>query len=280
MPIPGTEECVLVEAIPHERIRSLRRRQLPLAGMIVALMVAIPAAAEAVAEGEIPGGRAGAPARVETQEDPVAELLAELPEAPRPAEPAPPVAPAPPPVSAAPPAAIALRFDGRSLVIGAVVGLILGVGLSLMSRRSSGADGARGEARPEPPRHEEERPGAPHEEESEAAPPPVRSEARSGSGTSSRPPPEPLISTDSLARDLLLMIQRLDERAARGDELLARLNERIEWLDRRTNAQAEELAAQRLAVVRLERAVGRPPVRLATEPGRQTHSATLRPRES
>ncbi len=271
----------MIEAIPHEWIRGLRRRQSPIAWMIVALTVAIPVAAEAVQEGESPGGRPGAPARVETQGDPVADLLAELPEAPRPAEPAPPVAPAPPPVSAAPPAAIALRFDGRSLVIGAVVGLVLGVGLSLMSRRNSGADRARGEARQEPARREdeEELPGGPHEEEIEVAPP-ARSEAGSGSRPPRRPPPEPLISTDSLARDLLLMIQRLDERAAWGDEMLARLNERSEWLDRRTNAQAEELAAQRLAVARLERAVGRPPVRLATEPGRQARSATLRPRES
>jgi hypothetical protein len=78
---------------------------------------------------------------------------------------------------------------------------------------------------------------------------------------------------DLFAADLLQMIQGLDDRSARGSELVAGLRERVEQLDRRSRAQGEELAAQRQALARLQRALGRPPVRLA-------ESASRRPRES
>ena len=71
------------------------------------------------------------------------------------------------------------------------------------------------------------------------------------------------------------MIHRLDDRAARGDELLAGLHERVERLDRRTNAQAEELASQRLALARLQRALGQPPVRLATDGAKANPASRL-----
>jgi adenylosuccinate lyase len=53
------------------------------------------------------------------------------------------------------------------------------------------------------------------------------------------------------------MIQRLDERFAASERVLAELVERTERLDRRARAQDEELAAQRVALARLDRALGR-----------------------
>jgi len=243
--------------------------------------------------------------------DPVATLLTELQEAPPIAEPpAPPepdpdaraVAPASaapegtpesiepplPPVSGAPPAAIAARFDGRSLVIGAVAGLVLGVALTLGNRGASPRDGP-GVATPEEPgsRPEEVVPAGsrgeasadwlasiPRETDPRAGPRaeqgPERSAAREAPSL-----PAPPVEGDSLAADLLQMIHRLDDRAARGDELLAGLRERVERLDRRTNAQAEELASQRLALARLQRALGQPPVRLATDGAQATPASRL-----
>lgn len=234
-------------------------------------------------------------------EDPVAALLAELqempapspppepppasepPARPEPAAPAAPPAPAQspmPPVSGAPPAAIAGRFDGRSLVIGGVAGLVLGVASSLSSRSRAQAE-RRGaeplEARESPAA--ELSPDASGEEESAAErattardtgphPEPglVRSDA--AEEPAGRPLPGLSPGSDSLAADLLQMIQRLDDRTARGDELLSGLHERVEWLDRRTSAQAEELASQRMALARIQGALGHPPVRLATDRGK------------
>ena len=252
-------------------------------------------------------------ARVETEdagEDPVAALLADLPETPPPSEPAPPsppsepparpeppAPPAPvesplPPVSGAPPAAIAARFDGRSLVIGGVAGLVLGVALSLSSR-SRGPGERRGAELLDGGKSREEEIGldALRDEESAAALVPIPGDRRpdtepdAASPEATEAPAGPPFAGsrpagDSLAADLLQMIQRLDDRAARGDELLNGLHERVEWLDRRTNAQAEELASQRLAIARLQRGLGHPPVRLATNPGRGTRTPASRPRES
>ncbi|HEY8492842.1 MAG TPA: hypothetical protein VIN04_03045 [Myxococcota bacterium] len=63
------------------------------------------------------------------------------------------------------------------------------------------------------------------------------------------------------------MIQRLDERFAASERVLAELVERTERLDRRARAQDEELAAQRVALARLDRALGRTLPRPARDRG-------------
>ncbi len=238
------------------------------------------------------GAQRGAPSdEIEDDgEDAVAALLAELPEPPPP--PTPPTPPPPvelplPPVSGAPPAAIAARFDGRSLVIGAVTGLVLGVALTLLNR-SEGRRETRALEPPEEPEapRDEILPVASRDEEAVASHRAVSREQRAkepsvetrhgdtasaGTEASSGPSfPAPRDDGESLAGDLLRMIQRLDDRAAQGDALLGGLRERVEQMDRTTHAQAEELASQRLALARLQRALGHPPVRLAADRGKAT----------
>jgi hypothetical protein len=63
---------------------------------------------------------------------------------------------------------------------------------------------------------------------------------------------------DPLAADLLVMIQRLDDRLAGAEQALAALGERADRLERRSGIEAEELAWQRAALARLDLALGRP----------------------
>src|SRR5690606_15838037 len=72
------------------------------------------------------------------------------------------------------------------------------------------------------------------------------------------PAPDRAGGPDLLAADVLAMIQRLDERCVRSEATLAELLERTERLERRGAVQGEELRAQRTALARLDRALGRP----------------------
>jgi hypothetical protein len=257
------------------------------------MVLALAAVAALTADAEPGAGVGGAEVefgRVEpgTGPDPVAELLSRLAEEAARSEPIPtpppPPTPTPPPalpsVSAAPPAAIAVRFDGRSLVLGAIAGLVLGVGLSLLNRNAGGAESVREEEPSEPPGPATAEPSRGSAEGQREPGPSSAHETDAAAGSSIPPSPRPPQRAEAaLVSDLLAMIQRLDERSARGDARLAGLCERVDGLDRRVRAQHEELASQRLAVARLERALGRPPVRLAADPARPVPSAARRSRE-
>ena len=159
--------------------------------------------------------------------------------------PVPPEPEALPPVTAPPPASIAL--ESRSLA----TGIALGIGIALFA--SAIVRGRRVEAAPAPAPIEtaepEPRPATPSE-------PPL-----AGPEPATEPAAAPLLPDREmdLVLDFLRMHQRLDERvaglAARLDELAARQDE----LERSTAAQSAEIAAQRVAIARLQR--GAPPRR-------------------
>jgi len=77
-------------------------------------------------------------------------------------------------------------------------------------------------------------------------------------------PPPPAAVDAVLAADLLAMLQRLDDRFTGAETTISTLSEQAERLEQRSLAQGEELAAQRAALARIERAVGHPPARLAS----------------
>jgi len=236
---------------------------------------------------ELPGPEPPAPAEAptvaETPPTPPAESrlgrpgTAGTPESPEPAREPPtgPSEPALPPVSAAPPAALALRLDDRSLLLGAAGGLALGLGVALLAR------GRRGLAVTAPAMAsiaveqiepvEEALESAP--DERAAAPEPAAPEQR---------PPLPMApwpESEPLAADLLVMIQRLDDRCVAAEQAVAGLVERTERLERRSGAEAEELASQRVALARLDLALGRPLSKPEARPS-ETAAATPPPRTS
>jgi hypothetical protein len=159
-----------------------------------------------------------------------------------------------PPVAAPPPAAIA--FEPRSLAVGAA----LGVGIALLGLA------ARRARRPEPaleavvaaaasPADEIAAGDAPAAPDELAPPLPLPPPLREGDG-------EPDASAEAdieRAEDVSRMHRRLDARlaevAARLDAVAARQAE----LDRHEGAQTQEIAAQRAAIARLQRALRVPP---------------------
>jgi hypothetical protein len=177
-----------------------------------------------------------------TEVEPIAPVV--IPEPPAVAE-----APTPP-VAAPPPAAIA--FEPRSLAVGAA----LGVGIALLGLA------ARRARRPEPaleavaaaaasPADEIAAGDAPTAPDDPASPPPLRE----GDGE-----PDAAAEADiQLAEDVSRMHRRLDARltevAARLDAVAARQAE----FDRHEGAQTQEIAAQRAAIARLQRALRAPP---------------------
>jgi hypothetical protein len=176
-----------------------------------------------------------------------------------------------PAVSAPPPAALVPRLDDRSLLLGAAGGLAFGLGVALLARGRRRPDAARTErALPEPV--EAQAPSlpplelAPEPEEE----PPVGAAAGEPAERAARPPLRtgPWPESEPLTADLLVMIQRLDERMASAEDTIAGLVERSEQLERRGAAAGEELAAQRVALARLDVALGRPLAR--SDPARST----------
>lgn len=168
-----------------------------------------------------------------------------------------PAEPAVPPVSAPPPGAIAPRLDERSLLLGAAGGLALGLGVALLARGRRRAPPAAAPALPEMPVETVED-AAVAEERASAAP-----EGASGPEPVAEPEQRPLRmapwpASEPLAADLLTMIQRLDERCAGAEQALEALVERTGRLERRSSSEAEELASQRVALTRIDRALGRP----------------------
>jgi hypothetical protein len=205
---------------------------------------------------------------------------------------------APPPVSAAPPAPAPSRpiegiaafqtledlgLDPSSLGIGAGAGVVLGVVLGLVfglvvaglrrrrtrtaaaalerleaARAARGAEGAAGKPAPVAPV------SAPAPEP--ASPPPTSAEPPASApaaarGVPAEGPPSSLERevAPELATDLLAMIQRLDERFTVVAAEVDGLREHAVRLETRTNAQGEELVAQRVALARIERALVRRP---------------------
>jgi hypothetical protein len=158
--------------------------------------------------------------------------------------------PAPPPVASAPPVAPpqAIALDSRSLA----TGVALGVGTALFAfalargRREAGAGEAIAAAGSGPP--------APEERAAEPAPAALPVEVPL--------PPAPPERDADLLHDILHLHHRLDERlasvAARLDEIAPRLAQ----LEGAGGAQWEEIAAQRVAIARLQRVLrGAPPRR-------------------
>jgi hypothetical protein len=253
-----------------------------------------PSAEEGAAEAQAPPVDATEEAeelvRAPAEVPPAAELPAAPVEAPpvaspppeprRPLEPGPPLAAEPPAVSAPPPAAIVPRLDERSLVLGAAGGLALGLGVALLARgrRSRAREDAREPTLPPlaVPVLVEDAPAPPPVEEiaSDAAAPagadrPDRSPLRMGPWPESEP----------LATDLLAMIQRLDDRFAAVEHALVTLGERTERLERRSEGGTEELRAQRVALARLDLALGRPLARSgAAHPPEAPAAPPARPR--
>src|SRR5690606_12408008 len=203
-----------------------------------------------------------------------------------------------PPVSAPPPAALISRLDERSLVLGVVGGLAVGVALGAIARggRLRARERAAAEPRPVPaappsaepategaapaavaarPRSEpasRPEPGsqpasAPQpapEFQSQAPPAPAASPTPAppppAAAAAAPPQPRPAASPpDLLAADVFALIQRLDDRCARSEATLAALLERTERLERRGAAQGEELRARRAPLARIHRALGRAP---------------------
>lgn len=242
-------------------------------------LVLVPApalAAEPAVAAEPPAGPPSVPEPVPPPPD-----LALPP--PRPAPPSLEPASRPPPPVSAPPAAIASRLDARSLAIGSAVGFGLGVGLAVVGRRGSRRvprDDERREdqgddAIPSVGQHPAEggTGGAARGEE----PPAPRGDSPIDGGTRERVRSAP---EDFLAADLLQMIQRLDDRSARGETQLAGLCEQVAHLDRRSAALGEELSAQRLALARLGRGTARAPARTAADRRRNEPVPAAGTRES
>jgi hypothetical protein len=157
-----------------------------------------------------------------------------------------------PPVEAPPPAAIA--FEPRSLAVGAALGVGIAL-LGLAGRRARRPEPtleavAPAEASPADEIAAGDAPAAPDE-----LAPPLPPPLREGDG-------EPDASAEAdieLAEDVSRMHRRLDARlaevAARLDAVAARQAE----LDRHEGAQTQEIAAQRAAIARLQRALRAPP---------------------
>ncbi|HSJ97689.1 MAG TPA: hypothetical protein VLC53_11485 [Myxococcota bacterium] len=202
------------------------------------------------------------------------------PEPQRPLEPEPPLAAEPPAVSAPPPAAIVPRLDERSLVLGAAGGLALGLGVALLarSRRARAPEDAREPTLPPL--------AVPVLVEDAPAPPPVEeiasdAAAPAGADRPDRPPLRmgPWPESEPLATDLLAMLQRLDDRFAAVEHALVTLGERTERLERRSEGGTEELRAQRVALARLDLALGRPLARSgAAHPPEAPAAPPARPR--
>lgn len=153
-----------------------------------------------------------------------------------------------PPVEAPPPAAIA--FEPRSLAVGAALGVGIAL-LGLAARRARRAEPAleavaAAEASPADEIAAHDEPATPDEQ---APPPPLRDGERDASAEADI----------ELAEDVSRMHRRLDARlaevAARLDGVAARQAE----LDRHEGAQTQEIAAQRAAIARLQRALRSPP---------------------
>jgi hypothetical protein len=177
---------------------------------------------------------------------PVAAPTAAAAPAPPPSEPA-----APPPVAAPPPASIAL--DPRSLATGIALGVAVALFAFAVTR------GRRAEpALPLPPV------AASPDPEQAPAPEPAVEPAPAAS-----PPPPPILPDREmdLVLDFLRMHQRLDERLAALADRVERIAARQAELESASAAQAGEIAAQRAAIARLQRAA--PPRR--TEPNASRH---------
>lgn len=156
------------------------------------------------------------------------------------------VEPRTPPVESPPPAALA--FDLRSLAVGAA----LGVGLALLglTARRAGRAAAATEDAPETATVA----AAPPEE---VAPAPSEPEEPSAPDDPAHAPDAPFDA--EYTADWIRMHQRLDARLADVAARLEVVAARQADLDRREGSQTHEIAAQRAAIARLQRALRPPP---------------------
>ena len=178
------------------------------------------------------------------------------------APPAPPVAPPAPeaPVASVPPPGAPSEptfWDGRSvevgLAIGVFVGLLAGAGLRRRNARPAAEAAAPAAPAPEPVEIVEREPAATVEREPAAA---IEPEPAAAIEPEPAPAVAPLPAPDSaLLGDLIAMFQRIDGRLASLESSLDALRERAEQVAAREVAHGEELASQRVALARLQRAL-------------------------
>jgi hypothetical protein len=169
----------------------------------------------------------------------------EVPAMPGPPTPTPPVVASPPPGKAVPierePApSSAVDWDARSLAVGLALGAFVGM-LGSAARRPERASKAERVAAPE-----------------EVAPAVARA---SPVAAPRHVPPAPAPADGEVLADLLAMLQGIDRRLASVESGCGAMHELCERLTAREAAHREELASQRVALARLDRALRRPPPR-------------------
>jgi hypothetical protein len=154
--------------------------------------------------------------------------------------------PSAPPPSHAPAASAAVGWEARSVAVGVALGFFLGLVAAAAGR-------SRQAVRSEPI-------AAALERDREV---PTTAPVATAGPTPIGPGP----ADAQLLADLLAMLQGIDRRLARVEAGCESMRELSERLAAREAAHAEELASQRVAVARLDRAVRRPPLRAVESAG-------------